>query len=82
MASRSGFAGSGAGSETESGTLPALPSAFSTLLRITSLRAGRRLVATSEGALESPATTSTRAARGRSSHLTVHLPPFREMLPL
>eukprot|EP00959_Pyramimonas_sp_CCMP1952_P239781 5010838-Pyramimonas_sp.AAC.1 len=38
MASRSGFAGSGAGSETESGSLPVLPSAFSTLLRITSLR--------------------------------------------
>eukprot|EP00959_Pyramimonas_sp_CCMP1952_P057979 1210150-Pyramimonas_sp.AAC.2 len=37
-ASRSGFAGSGAGSETESETRPALPSAFSTLLRITSIR--------------------------------------------
>eukprot|EP00959_Pyramimonas_sp_CCMP1952_P407897 8548316-Pyramimonas_sp.AAC.1 len=38
MASRSGFAGSGAGSEAESETRPVLPSTLSTLLRITSLR--------------------------------------------
>eukprot|EP00959_Pyramimonas_sp_CCMP1952_P290919 6085708-Pyramimonas_sp.AAC.1 len=40
VASMSGFAGSGAGPETRSGTLPAHPSAFSTLLRIASLRLG------------------------------------------
>eukprot|EP00959_Pyramimonas_sp_CCMP1952_P117268 2451284-Pyramimonas_sp.AAC.1 len=38
MASNSGFAGPGAGSETESESLPVLPSAFSPLRRIASLR--------------------------------------------